>query len=129
MILPPILDIRRTTPFNTEFFSPDDIEQQQQVRSPQADFLPVVTMASSSGGPSSRPLPKSPNRPLPIPPSVLSMPRSPQQEDMIAQMEEMRNKMAELEKNPSPAQHIILDDMQKQLNWLNSQVERSSVES
>lgn len=119
MILPPVLDIRRTTPLDAEFFSPYDIEQQRQqvVRSP-----PVVMMASSS--PSGlRPSLKSPIRPLPMePPLQPPMTRDSRQEEMMAQMEQIRNRITELEKNPGPTQRIILDDLQKQLNWLKSQI-------
>jgi hypothetical protein len=122
MILPPILDIRRTTPMNVEFFSPGDIEQQglphdddDFVIVPTFETSPVVMMASPSG---SRPLLKSPlHRSLPFPPLKLNS----HQEDIVAQMEQIRNKMNELERNPGPTQHIILDDLQKQLNWLKSQ--------
>jgi len=116
MILPPVLDIRRTSPMDTVFFPPYDIEQQQQqVGSPKTDNIPstspVVMMASSSGL-------QSPNRPLPLVPPV---PLNPHQEDKAAQMEQIRNQITELEKNSGPTQHIILDDLQKQLNWLKSQ--------
>jgi len=108
MVLSPVLDIRRTTPINTEFFSHGDIEQQQGL--PHDDIIstiPDVMMAS--------PL-KSPQRPFPVPLV------KPHQEDRVLQMEQIRNKMTELEKNPGPTQHIILDDLQKQMNWLKSQI-------
>jgi len=92
---------------------PGDIEQQGL---PHDDIIPttspVVMMASPTG---TRPLPKSPYRPLPFPPL------KPHQQDMAVLMEQIRNKMTELEKNPGPTQHIILDDLQKQMNWLKSQ--------
>jgi len=119
MILPPVLDIRRTSPMNTDFdfFSPGDIEQQQQgfFHDDIVPTSPVVMMASPSG---SRPLLKSPHRSIPLPPLLLK----PHQEDIVAQMEQIRNKMTELEKNPGPTQHIILDDLQKQMNWFKSQL-------
>jgi len=145
MILPPVLDIRRTSPMDAEFFSraPDDIEQ-QQVEYPHGDdnninipTSPVIMMASSS---SSSPLKlKSPHRPLPLPPSVL--PPSlikPHQEkedddddddDMAVQMDQIRNQMTELEKNPGPTQHIILDDLQKQMNWFKSHIDKKKKKS
>jgi len=118
MILPPVLDIRRTTPMDTEFYSPYDIEQQQQVVGiPHLNIndnipstSPVVTMASPRGL-------QSPKRPLPLPP----VPLIPHQVDKAAQMEQIRNQIAELEKKPGPTQHIILEDLQIQLNWLKSQ--------
>jgi len=124
MILPPVLDIRRTSPMNTQFLSSGDIEQ--QVGLPHEDITtistsPVVMMASPSG---SRPLLKSPHRPLPQTPPVPPVPLKP---DLAAQMQQIRNQMTELKKNPGPTQHIILDDLQKQLNWLKSQVEKSSL--
>jgi len=124
MILPPVLDIRRTSPMNTQFLSSGDIEQ--QVGLPHEDITtiptsPVVMMASPSG---SRPLLKSPHRPLPLTPPV---PLNPHQEDLMVQMQQIRSQMTELKKNAGPTQHIILDDLQKQLNWLKSQVEKSSL--
>ena len=127
MILPPVLDIRRTSPISTQFLASGDIEQ--QLGSPHDDDIiiptsPVVTMAPSSPSGGSRPLLKSPIRPLPLPPPL---PRKPHQEDLVVQMQHIRNQMTELEKNPGPTQHIILDDLQKQLNWLKSQFEKSSL--
>jgi len=117
MILPPVLDIRPTSPITAGFLS-DDIEQ-QQVRSPIDDSniptSPVFSMASPI---------KSPHRPLPLPPSV---PLKPHQEDKEVQMEQIRNQITELEKNPGPTQHIILDDLQKQMNWLKSQLKKPSL--
>jgi len=136
MILPPVLDIRRTTPLNTDFLTPGDIEQQQIVGLPHDDnniIIPsstspvVVPMASSPRGP--RPLLKSPNRPLPLPPSVPLIVKPPQQDDMVVQMEQIRNQMTELEKNPGPTQHIILDDLQKQMDWFKSQIEKKKSSS
>jgi len=119
MIRPPVLDIRRTTPLNTEFFSPGDIEQ-QGLPHDDDDIVPtsespVAVMMASPSGP--RPLLKSPHLSIPLPPLL-----KPHQEDIVAQMEQIRNKMIELEKNPGPAQHIILDDLQKQMNWLKSSI-------
>ena len=123
MIRPPILDIRPTSPMESEFFaSSSDIEQQglpQQDDNNNNDILPatspVVMMASPSGP---RPLLKSPHRPLPLPP----VPLEPDQEEIVAQLEQIRDKIIELEKNPGPTQHIILDDLQRQMNWLKSQI-------
>jgi hypothetical protein len=131
MVLPPVLDIRQITPLDTEFRSPYDIERQLGSPGSPHKKSPIVMMASSPLGP--RPQLKSPSirRPLPLQPTVpLQFPvplKSPpvtlksHQEDMVAQMEMIRKRITELEKNPSPAQHIILDDLQKQLNWLESQ--------
>jgi len=119
MILPPVLDIHQTTPIDTDFFSSEDIEQQASPHDDSYNNIPtspVVMMASPSGP---RPLLKSPHRPLPLPPSV---PLNPHQKDMVAKMEQITNQIKELEKNPGPTQHIILDDLQKQLNWLESQL-------
>jgi hypothetical protein len=138
MILPPVLDIRRTTPMTTEFLTPDDIERQQVGLSPHDDdsTTPTAAAASSSTSPGPRPLlfKSSKNRPLPLPPSVVTLPPlpplPPQQEDLVVQMEQMRNKITELEKREGQGgpttQHIILDDLQKQMNWFKSQIEKKS---
>lgn len=123
MILPPVLDISRMSPMNMEFHSPDDIEQQAlphddtTIPTSPLPTSPIVIMASPSGP---RPLlqPKSPHRPLPLPP----LPLKPRQKDIMEQMEQIRIKMIELEKNSGPTQHIIMDDLQKQMNWLKSQL-------
>jgi len=116
MVLPPVLDIRRSSRMKTELFSPDDIEQQ--------GLSPHNMMAQASPSGSPRPFHKSPLRPLPLPSSPISVvvPLNPHQEEMVAQIEQIRNQMSELEKtNPGPAQHIILGDLQRQMNWLKSQ--------
>jgi hypothetical protein len=46
---------------------------------------------------------------------------------MVIQMEQIRNQMTELEKNPGPTQHIILDDLQKQMDWFKSQIEKKKI--
>ena len=141
MILPPVLDIRRTTPMTSEFLTSDDIEQQQHVGRmlPHDDMMvipiasPVIKMASPR-----RSLLRSPNRPLPIPPlpprsppPVVPLPPLPplpteqqREDEMVVQMEQIRNRMTELEKNPGPTEHIILDDLQKQMNWFKCQIEK-----
>lgn len=194
MILPPVLDIRRTTPMTAGFLTPDDIEQQQPhddnndvivpristststspvvvsqkatsprfslLRSPNRPLpldieqhqvgLPldnnneVIPSTSTSTSPvavkraatpprfsilrsTSRPLPLPP---LPSPPPVVPLPPIPPQQqldDMVAQMEQIRNQMTELKKNPGPTQHIILDDLQKQMDWFKSQIEKKSL--
>ena len=93
---------------------------------PGSSTSPVVVMMVSPGG--SRPLLKSSSphphpsrRSLPLPPQAVVLNANPHQEDVVLQMEQIRNKMRELDKNPGPAQHIILDDLQKQLNWFESQ--------
>jgi len=139
MILPPVLDIRRTTPMTTEFLTSDDIEQQQhQVGILHDDIMNVIPMASPVIKMASprRSLLRSPNRPLPLPPlpsppPVVPLPPLPpqQQDDMVIQMEQIRNQMIELEKNPGPTQHIILDDLQKQMNWFKSQIEKKTSSS
>jgi len=110
MVLSPVLDIHPTSPISTEFFSPGDIEQ-QGLPYDGIPTSPVVMMASRLSL-------KSPHRPISLP---LPVPQNPRQEDKVAQMEQIRNKMRELERNPGPTQHIILDDLQKQLNWWKSQ--------
>lgn len=131
MVLPPVLDIRRVSPMNTEFYSPDDIEQQALPHDDDDDDSDIMIPTSSSSLPRSpivivaspsgpRPLlkPKSPHRPLPLPP----LPLKPHQKSVVGQMEQIRKKMIELEKNSGPTQHIIMDDLQKQMNWLKSQL-------
>ena len=93
---------------------------------PDSSTSPVVVMMASPSG--SRPLLKSSSphqhpshRLLPLPPQAVVLNANPHQEDVVLQMEQIRNKMRELDKNPGPAQHIILDDLQKQLNWFESQ--------
>jgi hypothetical protein len=130
MVLPPVLDIHRTSPMNSQFFSSqeEDIEQQGREEGlPHDDIItttiptsPTVMMASSSSpsGPrqsSSSPLPLH-DRPLPAVP-----PRS-HQEDIADQMEQIRYRITELEKSPGPTQHIILEDLQEQMVWLKSQI-------
>jgi hypothetical protein len=129
-ILLPVLDVRRTSPLNMEFLTPGDIEQ-QIMGLPHDDnniIIPstsrVVTKASPRGP---RPLIKSPNRPLPLPPSVPLV--KPQQDDMVVQMEQIRNQMTKLEENPGPTQHIILNDLQKQMDWFKSQIEKKKSSS
>ena len=131
MILPPVLDIRRTTPLNAEFFSSPqgDIEHGLLPHDDTAvpgssSTSPVVLMVAPSPS-GSKPLLKSSSpqalRTLPLPPQAVVLNANPQQEDVVLQMEHIRKRMRELEKNPGPAQHIILDDLQKQLNWFESQ--------
>ena len=102
MVLPPILDIRPISPMNSEFPSCEDIEH----------GLPHDEIPTSPIGP----------RPLPSPP----VPLKPHQEDtvpvvVVDQIEQqIRNQMMKLEKNPGPTQHIILEDLQKQMAWLQS---------
>jgi hypothetical protein len=131
MVLPPVLDIHRTSPMNSQFFSSqeEDIEQQGREEGlPHDDIIttiptsPTVMMASSSGprpllkSSSSSPLPPLHDRPLPAVP-----PRS-HQEDIADQMEQIRYRITELEKSPGPTQRIILDDLQEQMVWLKSQI-------
>jgi len=123
MILPPVLDIRRISPMNTEYISPEDIEQQGELPHDDLPTSPIVIMTSRSGlGPSL----KSPHRPLPLPPPV---PLKPHQEDIVEHTKQLRHKMTELAKNPGPTQHIILDDLQKQMNWLESQMKKENLRS
>ena len=120
MVLPPVLDIHRTSPMNSQFFSSqeEDIEQQGQQQEeeglPHDDIttLPIPTTSSPPSGPR---LPPFHDRPLPLPPKS-------HQEIIEVQMEEIRYRIAEVERSPGPTQHIILDDLQKQMDWLKSQV-------
>lgn len=57
-------------------------------------------------------------KPLPVPPEPLKT----RQEDIAERMEEVRNQIMKLERNPGPTQRIQLDDMQKQMSWLQSQM-------
>ena len=142
MILPPVLDIRRTTPMTAGFLTPDDIEQQQPHDDNNDVIVPRISTSTSTSPvavkraatpprfsilrSTSRPLPLPP---LPSPPPVVPLPPIPPQQqldDMVAQMEQIRNQMTELKKNPGPTQHIILDDLQKQMDWFKSQIEKKS---
>jgi len=120
MVLPPVLDIRQVSPI----FDSGDIERQQQGQEQELPHddnnlstSPVVMIASPTGR---RPLIKSLNRPLPLPP----LPLKPEQKEIVDQMEQIRKQVTELEKDPGPTQHIILDDLQKQKNWLRSQMKK-----
>ena len=95
-----VIDIRSTSP------APVDIEQ--GLPHDDEPVSPVIMIASPSGP---RPLLKPNYRALP----VLPEPLNGRQEDMV-------ERMKELEGNPGPTQHIMLDDMQKQINWLQSQM-------
>jgi len=75
-----------------------------------------VVMIASPNGP--RPLLKLKYRPLPLPPAPLTE----RQGAVVKRMEEVRDQMMELERNAGPTQHIMLDDMQKQMRWLEGQV-------
>jgi hypothetical protein len=113
MVLPPVLDIRPVSPLNiSPFRSAEDIEQ--GLPHDKAPTSPVVMIASPSGP---RPLLKPLHRPLP----ALPRPLKPGQEEVVAQIEQLRNQMSELEKNAGPRQHIMLVDMQKRMSWLQSQ--------
>ena len=115
MVLPPVLDIRPVSPTLNilPFLSTRDIEQ--GLPDDDAPTSPVVMIASPSGP---RPLLKSLHRPLP----ALPRPLKPGQEEVVTQIEQLRNQMLELEKNAGPTQHIMLDDMQKRMSWLQSQL-------
>ena len=74
MVLPPVLDIHRTSPMNSQFFSSqeEDIEQQQQQEEglPHDDTttIPIPIPTTSSSPPSGPRLPPFHDRPLPLPP-------------------------------------------------------------
>lgn len=76
MVLPPVLDIRPLSPMNTQFFSPEDIEQGL----PHNDIPTSPIVFASPSGPKSTL--RSPNRPLP------PVPLKPHQEDIGEQMEQ-----------------------------------------
>jgi len=112
MVLPPVLDIRPISPMSSQFSSTEDIEYGPHNDIPTS---PIVMIASPSGP---RPLLKLPNRPLPLPPAPLR----PHQEDILEQLEQIRSQIMDLQKHPGPTQHIILDDLQKQMIWLHSRI-------
>jgi len=114
MIRPPVLDIRPISPTLNLSVSNDIEHGFSHDESPTS---PIVMIASPSGP---RPLLKSFYRPLPLPPG--SEPLKPRQEEIVEQMERVNNRIMELKRNPGPTQHIILDDMQKQMSWLQSQM-------
>jgi hypothetical protein len=113
MVLPPVLDIRPISPMMTQFSTPEDIEQ--GIPHDDIPTSPIAMIASPSGP---RPLLKPLYRPLP----PLPMPLEPRQEDIVEQMEQLKHQMTELEKNPGPTQHIMMDDLQKQMIWLQNQI-------
>ena len=123
MILPPVLDIRRVSRMDSK--SHEDIEQQGELPH-DVNILPTSPIVITASPSRPRSLFKSLHRPLPVPPPV---PLKPHQEDMVEQMEHIRNKMTELEKNPGPTQHIILGDLQKQMIWLESQMKKENIRS
>lgn len=114
MVLPPVLNIHPISPTIDISLSssPDDPEQGLPHEAPTS---PIVMIASPSGP---RPLLKPLYRPLP----PLPMPLKARQEEIVEQMEQVKKQMIELEKNPGPTQHIMMDDMQKQMTWLQSQI-------
>jgi len=114
MIRPPVLDIRPISPTLNLSLS-DDIEH--GLSHDESPTSPIVMIASPSGP---RPLLKPFYRPLPLP--IGPEPLKPRQEEIVEQMEQVKNRIMALEKNPGPTQHIILDDMQKQMSWLQSQM-------
>lgn len=103
-------DVNPASP--TQSSCPQDIEH----GSPDDTDPSEVVMIASPNGP--RPLLKPKYRPLPLPPAPLTQ----RQEAVVKQMEELRDQMMELEHNAGPTQHIILDDLQKQMRWLEGQV-------
>jgi len=114
MIRPPVLDIRPISP-TLNLSASDDIEH--GLPHDESTTSPIVMIASPSGP---RPLLKPIYRPLPLPPG--SEPLKPRQEEIVQQMEQVKTRIMDLEKNPGPTQHIMLDDMQKQMSWLQSQI-------
>lgn len=91
---------------------PPDVEQGLPHDTDESE----VVMIASPNGP--RPLIKPFFRPLPLPPGSLT----DRQDAIKKQMELLRNEMMELERNSGPTQHIMLDDMQKQVTWLQDQM-------
>jgi len=116
MIRSPVLDIRPLPP-TTDVSVPvpaEDIEQGVP-HDEDTPTSPVVMIASPSGP---RPLIKPIYRPLPTLPGSLN----PRQEKIAEQIEQVRVRIMEVEQNAGPTEHIILDDMQKQMSWLQSQL-------
>jgi hypothetical protein len=118
MIRPPILDIRRFSPMDSQFFSSqaEDIEHQgfrfddsiPFTTSPVQDEddtttnirVPTITISPSSP---SRPKPivKFLHRPLPLPPDGVSLEEQPHHqdsEDVVEELEEIGNQITELER-------------------------------
>lgn len=91
-------------PFDIEQGSPHDTDPSE-----------VVMIASANG---LRPLFKPSSRPLPLPP----IPQTDRQEAISKRIERTRNQIMELERNAGPTQHIMLDDLRKQLSWLQDQL-------
>jgi len=91
---------------------PPDVEQGLPHDTDESE----VVMIASPNGP--RPLIKPFLRPLPLPPGSLT----DRQDAITKQMELLKNEMMELERNAGPTQHIMLDDMQKQVTWLQDQM-------
>jgi len=113
MIRPTVPEIHSTSPTVSEYSTystPDMMEEGL----PQ-DIPPA--MRASPIGP--RPLIRPPylrDRPLP------SAPLTSRQETIVERMEQVRHQMMGLERSPGPTQHIILDDMQRQMSWLQAQL-------
>ena len=115
MVRPATLDINPVYPTISQSPSPLDVEQGLPHDDDTSSQSGVVMIASPSGP---RPLIKPFYRSFPLPP----WPLNPRQEEIVEQMEKVKGQITKLEQNPGPTQHIMLDDMQKQMSWLRSQI-------
>jgi hypothetical protein len=115
MVRPANLDINPTYPTISQSPSPSDVEQ--GLTDDDTSSQSGVVMIASPSGP--RPLIKPIYRSFPLPPRPLN----PRQEEIAEQIENVKGQITKLEQDPGPTQHIMLDDMQKQMSWLRSQIE------
>ncbi|KAF8804548.1 hypothetical protein BYT27DRAFT_7213730 [Phlegmacium glaucopus] len=107
MVRPTVPEIYSTSPTSSEYSTSTDMEQGLPQNIPPA-------MKATPIGP--RPLFRPFFRPLP------QAPLTARQESIVERMEQVRHHMMALERNPGPTQHIILDDLQKQMSWLQDQL-------
>jgi len=100
------------TPTITQSSSPPSPDVEQGLPHDTSPSEVVLITSPNGSAPLNKP------RPLPIPPSPLT----DRQQAIANRIEELRDRMTELERNAGPTQHIILDDMQKQMSWLQDQI-------
>jgi len=116
MVLPPVLDIRRmsgSSSMDSRFSSLEDIEQQGLPHNDN-DILstfPIVMVASPSRPAMAYPRPRSlvPERPKPLRP-LPSSPQPDEEENIMVQMEQIRNLMISLLERNS---QILLNDLRR----------------
>jgi len=114
MVRPTVTNTDQNAAVNPVSVSPTQCSSHQDVEHGlNQDTDPFVMIASPNGP---RPLRKPTYRPLPLPPLT------DRQDAIVKQIERVKDQITELEQNAGPTQHIMLDDMQKQITWLQDQV-------